>query len=80
MRHSYAGIRAKNDHINPVGEHLITSNIEELDGKFRARFMVGTRSDSRTCDTREEADLFIQNGIRAENGFGPLGIKGGLEN
>ncbi len=79
MRNSYAGIRAKRDHVNPVGEHLITSNIEEKDGKFHARFMVGTRSDSRVCDTRDEAWTFIQNGIRAESGFAPLGVKGGLE-
>ena len=79
MRKSFANVRAKKDHINPVGEHLVTSNIEEVDGRFKARYMVGTRMDSRTCDTRDEADLFIQNGIRAEMGFGPLGIKGGLE-
>ena len=79
MGKSYADTRAKRDHINPVGEHLITHSVTEINGKFNSVFFVGTRTDSRLCETREEADMFVQNGIRAETGFGPLGVRGGLE-
>lgn len=79
MSKSYSGTRAKRDHVNPVGEHLTTHSVTNVNGKFNAVWMVGTRSDSRMCDTQEEADIFIQNGIRAELGFPPLGLKGGLE-
>lgn len=79
MKKSYANIRAKKDHINPIGEHLIMHDIKPDNGKFLATFSVGTRRDSRLCDTHDEADLFVKNGIRAECGFGPLGIRGGLE-
>ena len=79
-RHSAdSGTRAKRDHINPVGEHLITHSITEVNGKFNAVWFVGTRSDNRVCDTNDEADLFIQNGIRGETGFPQLGLKGGAE-
>lgn len=79
LKKSYANIRAKKDHVNPIGEHLIMSSINEVDGKWFARYFVGTRMDARTCDSKDEADLFIQNGIRSECGFGPLGVRGGLE-
>jgi hypothetical protein len=78
-KNSFSHIRAKRDHVNPVGEHLTTHSITELNGKFNAVVFVGTRTDTRLCDTHEEASLFIANFIRAENGFGPLGIRGGLE-
>ena len=79
MKKSFAGIRAKKDHINPIGEHLILSDIAHDGEKFLARYSVGTRSDQRLCDTKDDAMLFIQNGIRSECGFGALGQRGGLE-
>ena len=79
MKKSYSGTRAKRDHINPVGEHLTTHSITPINGKFQAVWMVGTRADNRLCDTYDEADMFIQNGIRAELGFPALGLRGGLE-
>ena len=67
------------DHENTSGQQFITSSIHPQGNKFLSTYWVGSRTDSRLCDTWDEADLFRKNGIRSETGSGPLGQRGGLE-
>jgi hypothetical protein len=59
----------KRQHIHTTGEHLITSTVEQKDGRWWGSWFVGTRHGKADFDTKPEADDYCKRNINREIGF-----------